>query len=196
MTFHFLNKRLHLYTALFLLLFFFRFGISSISLNHHTWFDKLYEGKPKWTKRFEITYERSVPDNTDLRRTAAQILADMNLEGRFEIWRDGDRITIHRDDLWSMIRLTYFVDQKRLVAEDRLFRWDEFLMKFHWICGYEQDSFVSDAWAFMTDIVCVGLIIWVVTGIYLWWKMRETRFWGAIALAGGIISFVIFILAL
>jgi uncharacterized iron-regulated membrane protein len=79
------------------------------------------------------------------------------------------------------------------LVEDKNFRWDHFILKFHWVGGYQHDNLIRDIWAFLMDIVFVATIIWVVTGIYLWWKIRQTRLWGAIALGGGVISFLIFV---
>lgn len=31
---------------------------------------------------------------------------------------------------------------------------------------------------------------WVVTGLYLWWKMPHTRNWGWVALGAGFLSFI------
>ena len=45
-------------------------------------------------------------------------------------------------------------------------------------------------WAFLVDILCFSFIIWVVTGLYLWWKMPHTRNWGLVAIGAGFLSFI------
>lgn len=198
MTFGLLNRRVHLYLGLFFILFFLRYPITAVLYNHKLGFDELYKDLPAWTERFSRTYERPVPDDADLRQIAAQIIEDTQIEqGPFTVWRPNkDRLHIQRYDFFSTIRLTYFIDQKRLLVEDKSFRWDHFLHKFHWIGGYQHDSFISDLWAFMTDIVSVVIIIWIVSGLYMWYKTPGTRLWGCVALAGGVISFLIFVLTL
>jgi len=36
----------------------------------------------------------------------------------------------------------------------------------------------------------------VLSGVYMWWHLKRLRFWGTVALGGGIASFAIFMLAL
>ena len=38
--------------------------------------------------------------------------------------------------------------------------------------------------------------LWVASGLYMWWQLKQTRHWGFIALVSGIVSFIAFILAL
>jgi hypothetical protein len=81
-------------------------------------------------------------------------------------------------------------------VEDKAFRLHHWLMRFHWISGYQHDNFFADLWAFMTDVVCAALLLWVVTGCYLWWKIRVTRLWGAVALCAGVVSFAVLLVYL
>ena len=198
MNFDLLNKRVHLYLGLFLIAFFLKYAVSGLLFAHNFGLNEFYKDKPQWTTRFERTYERPVPENADLRPLAAQILEDAGLKNRsFGVYRVGkERLNINTYSFFSSTRLTYFIDQNRLLAEDKIFRWDHFLHKFHLIGGYAQDSFIADLWAFMIDLTCVAIIIWTLSGIYIWWKIQETRRWGTVALGGGVISFLIFVFML
>ena len=79
------------------------------------------------------------------------------------------------------------------MIQDRKFRWDHFLTGMHARGGFAQSNFLSDAWGVMVDIVCLGMLIWIITGIYLWWRQSTTRIWGAVALLGGFGSFLLFL---
>ena len=46
------------------------------------------------------------------------------------------------------------------------------------------------------DIFCVGFLIWIASGITMWWLLPATRKWSALALDGGIVFFLTFLLAL
>jgi len=46
------------------------------------------------------------------------------------------------------------------------------------------------------DLVCLGFIVWIATGIYMWWQLRRTRSWGFLALGSGVLLFLVFLLAL
>ena len=80
--------------------------------------------------------------------------------------------------------------------EDKRFRWDQFFTGLHARGGYQHDGLLNDAWAYIVDLVCVSILVWIASGLYMWWKLSSTRRWGAVALSGGILSFVVFLVAL
>jgi len=198
MTFHLFNKRIHLHLGLFLMVFFLKYAISGLLFSHNFGLNEYYKNKPQWTKRFERQYEHPVPENAELRPIAAQILKDAGVKSRaFGVYRAGNkRLNINTHSFLSTTRVIYFIKENRLLVEDKNFRWDHFIHKLHWLGGYHQDNLISDIWAFILDVVFISIIIWVVTGIYLWWKIRKTRLWGAIAIGGGVVSFLIFVFLL
>jgi hypothetical protein len=40
-------------------------------------------------------------------------------------------------------------------------------------------------WPIFVDLFCVTLLIWIITGLILWWKVRESRRWGWVTILGG-----------
>ena len=193
MSFQLLVRRIHLYVAMFLMPWFLVYGLSSVPFSHSDWFRE----SPQWTVRFDRPYDLPVADGANLREVGARILRDMDLKGGFGASRPRAReISVYRFDFWSATRITYFLDQKRLVAEDRGFRWASFLTGMHARGGFEQHSFLDDAWAVTVDVVCVGFLVWIASGLYMWWQLRQTRSWGFLALGGGIASFVVFLFRL
>ena len=195
MTFNLINRRVHLYLSLCLLPWFFVYGLSSIPITHNLreWFD---DGNPQWITRFDREYSLPVPKGVDLKRIGAQILKDAGLKGTFGINRRNGKLNINQVRFTSRTRLTYFIQEDRLLAEDRRFRWDQFLIGIHVRGGFHHDSFLYDAWAVVVDIVQIGILIWIASGIYMWWLLSQTRRWGFVALGSGLLSFFIFILAL
>jgi hypothetical protein len=197
MIFHLFVRRLHLYLAMFLMPWFLVYGVSSVPFSHGAYFQRMFEGVPMWSVRFERPYEIAVPAGDDLKPVGARILADAGLEGAFGTYRPNDReLHVFRYDFWRSTRLIYFVDQRRLRAEDRRFRWDQFLTGVHARGGFDQDSRLHDAWGVTVDIVCVGFLLWIASGIYMWWQLRPSRAWGWLALGSGAASFLIFLLAM
>lgn len=188
-----INRRVHLYLGVALVPWFLMYGISGLFFSHGAYFARWFEagGRPQWTVRFDRPYARQVPDGADLPTVAAAILQDAGLEGSFGVYRPNPR----RLDLWvftfrSTTRLTYFLDQQRLLAEDKRFRLDHFFTGMHARAGFAQESLLSDAWGLIVDCVAVGIVVWALSGIYMWWKTRPARFWGGLALAGGVVCFV------
>ena len=51
-------------------------------------------------------------------------------------------------------------------------------------------------WAFVLDLVCVGFLVWIASGLYMWWKVRRLRFWGLVTIAGGMVAFSLFMVGL
>ncbi len=197
MTFKLFNKRIHLYLGLFFMLFFLKYAVSGIFYSHDFGLNEYYKKYAQWNKQFERHYTRPVPEDADLRQIGAQILKDANIKKRsFNVRADKERLNINTQSFFSDTRVTYFMNEERLLVEEKIFRWDHFLQKFHWIGGYQQDNFICDAWAFTLDLVFIATIIWVVSGIYLWWKILKTRLWGSITLGAGVISFLLFIMFL
>jgi len=142
-------------------------------------------------------YELEVPPEANLREVGGRILADVGLSGAFGASRPNERqINVYRMDFLQPARVTYFLDQKRVLAEEREFHWPQFLTGLHARGGFEQDSMLNDAWGVTVDVICVAMVLWIATGIYMWWQLPACRGWGWLALGGGVGSFVMFLLAL
>ena len=121
----------------------------------------------------------------------------MGAPGAFSVSRAGkNRLNIYRFDFWSITRVTYDIDQGRIRVEDGRFRWDRLLTGMHARGGYQQEIFLNDLWAVVVDIVCVGFLVWIASGIYMWWLLPNARRWGTVALGGGLVSFAAFLVLL
>jgi hypothetical protein len=186
-------SRLHLYLALGLLPWFIIYGLSAIPFSHPELFQKLY-GKPEWVSRPERKYDIEIPADADLRQIGARIMKENDLKGSFGANRPNPKqYNLYVFTFWKTTQVNYYPQEKRLVIQDRKFRWDHFLTGMHARGGFAQSNFLSDAWGVMVDIVCLGMLIWIITGIYLWWRQSTTRIWGAVALLGGFGSFLLFL---
>ena len=193
MTFHHFNRRLHLYLAMFLLPWFIIYGISSAPFSHPTWF----RGELKWTTRIDRTYDAGVTPEMDAKQAGALILKDNGLNGAFGAnWAKPRQLNIYKFSFLDVTRLSYDLDTKRLLAEDRPFAMAPILTGIHARGGFEQESVLNDAWGVLVDVVCVGFLLWLATGIYMWWHLPSTRFWGWVAMGSGLALFVVFMLTL
>ena len=198
MNFNHINRRTHLYLGLALIPWVLIYGLSSLLINHGPFFNKISgKGSPEWTIRLEQDYTRHIPENDDLRKVAGEILDEFGLRKSFFASRPTpSRLNIHVKDFRSLKRLVYFIDEQRLVIEERPMQWNTFLIGMHLRGGYGQDLFLDDLWAVILDLVCLSFLVWVISGIIMWWKIRRLRFWGMVALIGGFASFGWFLLAL
>ena len=140
---------------------------------------------------------RPVPEDADLRGIAADILDDVGLDRPFWAHRPNPRrLNIGAFSFLKTTRLTYWIDEGRLLAEDKRFRLDHAFTGIHARGGFAQESLLSDAWAVVVDLVGVGVILWVATGVYMWLRDRRLRLWGGVAFGGGAMCFVVLLLAM
>lgn len=196
MKLHHINRRTHLYLALFLLPWFLMYGVSSIPFSHNQYFEERDRAKgiPLWTKRFERSYEIAVPEGPELRPMATKMLKDLGQEASsYGAYRqNANQVNVYMYTFWKSTQLKYFINDKKVVCEDRRFRWDHFLTGMHAQGGFEQGG-LHNMWSVVVDLVCLGMILWVFTGLVMWWSLPFTRIWGWVALIAGSASFTWFL---
>jgi hypothetical protein len=197
MEFPHLNRRLHLYMGLALSPWILLYALSSIPFSHGKYFDELdkAKGQPNWTRRAELPYTAPVPESdTQLRALGADIMKTAGLDGAFGAYRQSpSQVNVYHHSVWKSTQVKYLIDEKKLVVEDARFRWDHMLTGFHAKGGFEQDSLLHDSWGIVVDLVCLGLILWVASGIYMWLPMRNLRGSGLLALGAGVASFALLV---
>jgi hypothetical protein len=198
MDFQHINRRLHLYLGMFLLPWVLVFAVSSLILSHAGAIRRWDRVTPQWKTTVEREYSIPVPPGADLRQVGASVLKDLGMPGPFFAGRPGPgRININPVEFWKRQRVAYFIDQKKIVVQTlEPVRWHQILVGMHLRSGYRQEDFLSDLWAVALDLVCVGFLLWVVSGVYMWWHIRPSRFWGLTALIGGLAWFVFLLFAL
>jgi hypothetical protein len=201
MTISHLNRRLHLYLGLSLLPWFFMYGVSSIPFAHTQYFNDrdAAKGLPLWTLTSDRIVDIAVPqDAAGLRPFGAALLREAGIEGTsFGAYRQSPtQINVYSYSFWKSTQLKYYTDSKRLTVEDRRFRWDQFLTGMHGRGGFAQDGFIDRSWSVVVDIVCVSMLVWIASGVYMWWELPGQRRWGWLAIAAGTASFLFFTLRL
>jgi hypothetical protein len=187
--------------ALALLPWFLMYAISSVPFAHTQYFNDrdAAKGLPLWTLRAERTVDVPVPtDASGLRSFGAALLRETGItDMNFGTYRQSPtQINVYAYSFWQSTQLKYFIDQKKLTVEDRRFRWDQFLTGMHGRGGFEQESLVDRSWSVVVDIVSISMILWIATGLYMWWELPGQRRWGWVAIVAGTLSFMLFTLRL
>jgi len=168
------------------------YGFSSFLISHHAWFRSKTE--PPWRTLFERAYRHSVPEQGDLRPVAIGILKENNLAGALDVQRPKpEELRITRRTFFNQTRLTYLISEQKLRAERQEFRWDQIVVRMHFRGGYHHPLFLNFMWAIMVNIVCVAFLLWIASGLIMWWRLPRTRVWGAVAIGAGALSFALFI---
>lgn len=201
MTFSHFNRRAHLYLGLALLPWVVMYGISSGVFAHGAYFQQRDEatGLPLWHLRTTIAVSDPIPDDREaLRAFGAKLLARVGIQGtNYGAFRQTPtQVNVYSYSFWHSTQLKYYADREQMTVEDRRFRWDQFLTGMHARGGFEQAGAMPFLWGVVVDLVCLGLIGWVASGLYMWWTLPRLRALGWLALAAGSVPFLAFTLLL
>lgn len=190
-------RRTHMYLGLFLFPWMLMYALSTAVMNHRTLFAGANPGPIPYEKERESVYDGVFPDDTDLRAISRQILASTGLDGAHSVARRKDgAIVITRNDLRSPRRLTYVPSTRLLSIERMQPRNTAFLERFHRRRGYATGYVLDTVWAVSVDLVIAAIVVWVLSGLWMWWEMKLTRRAGAAALASGLALFAFYLLTL
>ena len=195
MTFSHFNRRLHLYLGLSLAPWFLMYGASSIPFAHNQFFEARDQAKriPLWTTRLDQKYSIEVPAQGELREVGARIVKDFNLDGAFGAYRQSpNQINVYVYRFLRSTQAKYYIAEQRITVEDRRFRFDQFLTGMHARGGFEQEGLLDKAWGVIVDIASVGMLFWILTGVYMWWHLPGLRKWGWLAFLSGVGSYALF----
>lgn len=189
-----LFRRTHLYLGMLLLPWMLMYALSTVLFNHGDYFKASRAATPPWLPLWERDCTVEVPPGPDaLRATAQRILDDNGLKGAFGVQRQGPRLNINVQNFRQPIRVTYDVEGRKLRAEKKNTSWVEVLIRLHQRIGYGQPGLLNQLWAIFVDVFCVTTLVWIATGLYLWWKLPVTRGWGWLAIGGGLVSILILV---
>jgi hypothetical protein len=185
-------RRTHMYLALFLGPWILMYALSTMFMNHRGG----GHGAPPPTFEAERTldYAPSFPAGAGREQMAERILSDLGLTGAYSLPggpAQQGRLTILRQDPVTPRRVTYQSESGKLTIEKLTFRWSNFLERLHRRRGYQHRFALEDSWGFSVDLVIVAMVFWVLSGLWMWWEMKVTRFWGGVfaLLGAGLFAF-------
>lgn len=191
-TFDRLNRRAHLYLGLMLVPWVMMYGLSSLIISHQSWFRS--GAQPPWQLLFERPYQHPVPDGGDLRAVGREILRENDLDGAFYVQRPNPaELRITRHTFFEQTRLVYSITEQKLRAERQQAPWHQVLVRMHFRGGYHQPTFLNQLWGFVVDVTCAAIVLWIITGLVMWWRLARLRVPGAIALGAGMLSFLLLV---
>ena len=191
-------RRTHMYLALFLFPWVLMYALSTLAMNHRAIFVKAYgEGPVPFVEERRLVYDGVLPENAELRTISKQILLSVGLDGAHGVSRREDGvIAINRNDLVTPRRLTYSPADRTLVIERMQPRPNAFLERFHRRRGYATGYALDTAWAVAVDLFIIAMVFWVLSGLWMWWGMKVTRWFGLASLVAGTGMFALYLLTL
>jgi hypothetical protein len=183
-----LIRRTHMYLALALGPWMAAYALSTMVMGLRL------SGSPSYEVERTIRYEAVFADDAGPRERAEQILASLDLEGAFRVHglaADG-RLTITREHLLRPRRIVYAPAERLITVERAVIHPRNILNRFHHLHTYEEPYAANRAMAVSIDIVGIAMILWVLSGLWMWWEMKATRPWGLVAGFAGMATFLFF----
>lgn len=186
-------RRAHLYMGLFLLPWVLMFGVSSIPLNHNSAADT-----PRWILVAQRPFHVELPPpGANLRPLGRQVMEAAEIDGGYFVNRVNPRqVNVNHPDFLRPIRVIYHADRGHLIVERREFALRSFFSGLHTRGGYDLDGFWDSVWAVLVDVVSAALLLWIASGLYMWWHVPATRPWGWTALTAGAVCFAVLMFSL
>lgn len=186
-------RRFHLYLALFLGPWVLMYALSTFVMNHRVWFRGETPAPPTWEKVSEGTYPGEFPEGASRNDIARQILASVGMEGAHQVNLREGRVVILRNEAVRPVRITYDRAGNSLLIERQSLEGAAFLERMHRRRGFQHPYTLEDLWAFSVDSFIAVMLIWVLTGLWMWWEMRAARNWGLVILLAGFAVFGLFL---
>jgi hypothetical protein len=184
-------RRTHMYLALFLTPWVLMYALSTLAMTHRAAFHQSFHTSP-WEKETEQVLPARFSADATPDFMGDQILRYLHLDGGFRaaLSKDKNTLTVLRNDPISPRRITYTLADGHLLVEKQAFAAQPFLERMHRRRGYG-GSFVADnAWAVSVDVVIVAMTFWVLSGLWMWWELKVTRYTGIAVALSGIVLFV------
>lgn len=197
------NRKIHYYLGLYFLFFLWLFAFTGLLLNHPTWtFDDF------WPNRKQSTLDRRIqtpPRGTDLDE-AQDLMRQLGILGEiewtatrsdpnifdFRVTRPGHLFEVHTD----------FDKHQATVQRTSLNGWGVAHI-LHTFTGVRlgdtrnhRDWIVTTVWALAMDALAAGLIVMVLSGLYMWYGLLRKRLFGAIAFGLGMLICLWFVIGL
>jgi hypothetical protein len=195
------NRRLHIYTGLFLLFFILLFSFSGLLLNHGNWKFASF-----WDERKETKTESHVdiPAITDSLSLIQHILKQLKISGEISnvsLSPESIYFRVSKPGLIQEIN----VDLKSCISSSKeiAFNWWGKIRTLHTFNGSDKahpeikpNWLITNIWRLVMDLVATGLIFLSISSWVMWYELRKSYPAGlpVLALGGAVAIFFIFIL--
>ncbi|HUQ92003.1 MAG TPA: PepSY-associated TM helix domain-containing protein [Bryobacteraceae bacterium] len=189
------NRRLHYYLGLYFLFFLWLFSLTGLLLNHTQW--KFGEF---WPQRKETRFERAIQPTSatsDLDR-AKDVMRQLNVAGEID-WPDRKQepgrldFNVNRPGRMHRISADFF-QRSATVQQIDINSWG-IMNVLHTFSGTrvhnpnaKRDWVLTTVWVVVMDALSAGLVLIVLSSYYMWYRLKQKRRFGVLALAAGILS--------
>jgi hypothetical protein len=194
------SRKLHICLGLYFLFFLWLFCLSGVVLNHPKWRVAGF-----WNERKQMSSELQIsrPAETDDFLAARSLMTQLHIRGEisgkithaetgefgFRVVRPGDIYEIKADFGQGLAR----VDQTHVNGWGVLNMLHSFTGVRRTDPTQQQNWWPTGIWRVSMDALSVGLVVMVLTGIYIWYNRAQRRRSGMLALALGFLTLAGFV---
>jgi len=196
-------RRIHYYLGLYLLCFLLLFSFTGLLLNHPKWTFAEF-----WQNRQQSSSSRPIQppgQGSDLAQ-ARDIMRQLGIAGEIEWTRtraDASRLDFRVSRPGHILEIKTDLRQNRAeIQRIDLNGWGVARI-LHTFSGVRladplnnRDWYMTTIWALSMDALAAGLILMVLTSLYLWWVLKPKRRFGLIVLFAGTLACGLFVAGL
>lgn len=173
-------RKIHLYAAMIVMVFLSMYFITGFLLARYDWFDHDPMNKKIRIARVDLSRYR-FDDNFPGK--VAEMLSVRGKIDQQKLNEDGSK-TIRFIKPGETTVITVSADLRSAKIETMPQNIHEIISFYHRIHGYG-GGLKYDLYLFMMDLTSFSLIVFVITGVYLWLKILRNKSWGWLFLALG-----------
>jgi hypothetical protein len=172
-----LFRKIHLYAGLIILMFLTMYFVSGYIMAHRSWLLP----RPPAPKQQTVTLD--VDSTLPLRERADYVKKALALPGRIQFSRPQppDETLFWVVCVRASIRVDVFPQNHTVRLITQPAGWIGSLIILHKIAGYDNVP-LFDVYAFCCDLAGLSMILFALTGVYLWWKREKNHALGLVCL--------------
>jgi hypothetical protein len=170
-------RKIHLYCGLITLIFLMMYFVSGYMMVHRPWF--VTAPPAPTTQIVSVGSAGELPTE----QLATEVQKKLGLVGRIQFPQKQPagmtRFWVVRPS--AMIRVDIPTGEHLIHVTTQRVGLVGTLIMLHKVCGYD-GHLIFDAYAFCCDLVGLSMILFALSGVYLWWKRVRNHFWGILCL--------------
>ena len=175
-----LMRNIHLILGLVLVFFSLLFAVSSLTIIYRPWL-------PKSQHDQEHTVRISAEQAANPRALALELMRHHGLQGDLRQIKENDEeisFSITRPGTKADVKYAKAAGEARIKIREHGFL--DMLLQLHTNHGFWHEFLPANAWALLSLLGSIGMLLLGGTGIYLWFALHEERVIGSILLGLGL----------
>jgi len=170
-------RKIHLYCGLIILAFLMMYFVSGYMMVHRPWF--LGSSPPPTTQTATLEFDGALPPE----QLAAEVRTKLALAGRIQFpqKQPADMTRFWVNHPGAMVRVDVPAGGRRVQVTTQRTGLVGTLIMLHKVRGYD-DQLLFDAVALFCDMAGLSMILFAISGVYMWWKRARNRLWGILCL--------------